>query len=139
MYKPRRILIDPKAKSAKRGEPAFIARPKGQPVYYGFPIVAGLDYKGFRLGLITEPEIAEDGEDGDAFIIAADNSRCGITYEVTGDFAVSEMLPPDEDRWGCYNVRLVYTMSTLAGQVANLQDMVDALEPAWKKWCNRAH
>jgi hypothetical protein len=35
----RPLAIDSAAQSARPGEPAFIARPEGAPVYYGFPIL----------------------------------------------------------------------------------------------------
>ena len=34
------VALNPFAKSASRTEPAFIARPAGAPVYYGFQILS---------------------------------------------------------------------------------------------------
>jgi hypothetical protein len=48
----RPLAIDPDAESARPGEPAFIARPEGAPVYYGFPILDDVEVDGFKLGMM---------------------------------------------------------------------------------------
>jgi hypothetical protein len=45
----RRLAIDEQAQSADPGLPAFLARPQGAPVYYGFPVLDGAEADGFRL------------------------------------------------------------------------------------------
>ena len=71
----RRITIDPNAPSAKPGEPAFVARPVGSPVYHGFVIVAETCTDGWCLGSITEFEDPDGCDGGDAFVVAPDGSR----------------------------------------------------------------
>jgi hypothetical protein len=75
------LRFDPDAESASADEPAFIARPPGAPVYYGFPILDDVEVDGFRLGMISDWE-AEPSDYGDAFIVAPDDSRCGLVWEV---------------------------------------------------------
>lgn len=74
------LAVDPDAVSAQPGVAAFIARPKGQPVYYGFPILEDVEVEGFRLGMITDWE-REPSSYGDAFVVAPDGSRAGIIWE----------------------------------------------------------
>jgi hypothetical protein len=71
--KGRPIAIDPDAISSRPGEPAFIAPPKGAPVYYGFPILDDVEVDGFRLGKISDFETESMGA-GDSFVVAPDDS-----------------------------------------------------------------
>jgi len=47
------LAIDATAQSASPTEPAFIARPEGAPVYYGFVVLDDVAVDGFTLGKIT--------------------------------------------------------------------------------------
>ena len=60
----RPIALDPLADSASRTEPAFIARPEGAPVYYGFQILSDVVVDGFTFGKISdfEAEACVEGE-----------------------------------------------------------------------------
>jgi hypothetical protein len=51
--KGRPLAIDATARSASPTEPAFIARPDGAPVYYGFVVLDDVNVDGFTLGKIT--------------------------------------------------------------------------------------
>ena len=72
--KGRPLAIDPGAPSASATQPAFVARPKGAPVYHGFVVLEDVNVDGFTLGAITDFE-AEPTDTGDAFVIAPDGSR----------------------------------------------------------------
>ena len=72
--KERPLAIDATAQSASPTEPAFIARPKGAPVYYGFVVLDDGTVDGFTLGKITDFE-AEPCDEGEAFVIAPDGNR----------------------------------------------------------------
>jgi hypothetical protein len=52
--KGRPLAIDATARSASPTEPAFIARPDGAPVYYGFVVLDDINVDGFTLGKITD-------------------------------------------------------------------------------------
>src|SRR6266478_6590839 len=78
----RQIAFDPSAESTSPTEPGFIARPKGAPVYHGFQILSDVVVQGFTLGKITDFE-SEQSNEGDCFVIAPDNSRCGLVWEVS--------------------------------------------------------
>ena len=79
--KGRPLAIDATAQSASPTEPAFIARPEGAPVYYGFVVLHDVTVDGFTLGKITDFE-AEPCDEGDAFVIAPDGGRAGLGWEV---------------------------------------------------------
>ncbi|MEZ5988957.1 MAG: hypothetical protein R3F30_07495 [Planctomycetota bacterium] len=100
---PRRLLYDGGARSGRRGEPAFLARPEGAPIYHGFPLVDGCDIDGWRLGAITDYVDPAGCDWGDGFVVAPDGSRAGLVWKV-GDAPLRELLPPDEERWGVYAV-----------------------------------
>ena len=53
--KSKPVAIDPNAISASPTEPAFVARPKGAPAYYGFAVLGDVSVEGFTFGAITDP------------------------------------------------------------------------------------
>ncbi len=91
--------------------PAFLARPPGAPVYHGFPVIAGAQAGGFRLGMITD-FLSEPAAEGDAYVIAPDGSRAGLVWQSGCDPYFEEVLPPGETRWGVWAVGLPLPMTT---------------------------
>jgi hypothetical protein len=73
----RPLAVDPNATSSSSTEPAFIAKPAGAPVYRGFQVLEDVVVEGFTFGKITDFE-AEPCQEGDAFVVAPDNSRVGL-------------------------------------------------------------
>jgi hypothetical protein len=71
------IALDPDAKSADPGLPAFLARPEGAPLYHGFPVVEGVEVEGFRIGMLTD--FASSPDEGDTYVITPDGSRGGLS------------------------------------------------------------
>lgn len=104
--KGRPLAIDPNAESASRTEPAFIARPQGAPVYHGFRVLEDVVVEGFTFGKITDFE-AEPCEEGDAFVVAPDNSRAGLVWEVADKVSVTEISPLEPGRWGVGQFRFL--------------------------------
>jgi hypothetical protein len=129
------LRIDPDAKSASEDEPAFIARPPGAPVYYGFPILDDVEVDGFKLGMISDWE-AEPADYGDAFIVAPDDSRCGLVWEVGHGAYVDTAEPAhvDESRWGVWNVGFPHAMDTRENARRNLRYVLAQLRPKWEEW-----
>lgn len=97
--KGRPLAIDVHARSASRAEPAFIAKPEGAPVYHGFQVLEDVVVDDFQFGKITDFE-AEPSEEGDAFVVAPDNSRAGLVWEVADKVSVSQIRPVEPGRWG---------------------------------------
>jgi hypothetical protein len=91
--KGRPLALDPLGKSASQTEPAFIARPAGAPVYYGFEVLRDVVAGGFTFGKITDFEI-ETCNEGDAFVVAPDNSRAGLVWQVSDKSYFEEIAPP---------------------------------------------
>ncbi len=112
----KRILTDATARSASSDLPAFLARPKEAPVYYGFPIIEESSTDRWRFGAISAFTDDPAGcTSGDGFVVAPDGSRAGIVWEV-GNFETHEICAPDTDRWGVYSVafpRAVRSVSDL--------------------------
>lgn len=104
------IAVDLNADSAEANVPAFVARPPGAPVYHGFAVLQDVVVDGFTYGAITDFE-AEPCSEGDGFVVAPDNSRAGLVWEVgTGDTLV-EVVPADDNRWGVWAVRFPHPMT----------------------------
>src|SRR5438445_2771938 len=76
------VAIDRSAISASPTEPAFVAPPKGAPVYHGFVVLDDVSVEGFTFGAITDFE-AEPCDVGDAFVVAPDGSRAGLVWKVS--------------------------------------------------------
>jgi hypothetical protein len=99
--KSRPLKLDASSSSASPDLPAFLARPKGAPVYHGFPIIPETMTEGWCFGAITEYASAAGCDSGDAFVVAPDGSRAGLVWEV-GEGEPSEICAPNDTRWGVY-------------------------------------
>jgi hypothetical protein len=108
------MLIDKEARTSGKEHPGM-NRPPGSPVYYGFPIVNETLTDGWRLGSVTAFEDPLGCTHGDAFVVAPDGTRAGITWEV-GTAALKEVVPPDAERWGVYAV-------SFPSSVHNVEDL----------------
>ena len=95
------MAIDEGAQGASPAVPGFLAKPSGAPVYHGFRILGDVVVDGFTLGAITDFE-AEPCDEGDAFVVAPDNSRAGLVWEVATGEAFAEICPMEENRWGVW-------------------------------------
>jgi hypothetical protein len=127
------LVLDPNAKSASTTEPAFIARPVGAPVYHGFAVLEDVTFEGFTLGIITSFE-AELTEEGDAFVIAPDNSRCGLVWEIGLESRIEEIIAPEPQRWGVYSVVFTHPMRNRDDARVNLRWLVPQLRGKWEQW-----
>jgi hypothetical protein len=125
------IAVDPSAASADASLPAFIARPDDAPVYHGFQVFDGVEVDGFRLGTISAP-----GPDdyGDAFIIAPDNSRAGLVWEVGDGHEALEVCPFEPTRWGVWAVEVPQPMASAEAARLNLEALVPRLRSKWEAW-----
>jgi hypothetical protein len=101
----RLLAIDPNALRASPTEPAFVAKPQGARAYHGFQILSDVVVEGFTLGKITDFE-AESVETGDAFVVAPDNSRAGLVWEISGETYFEEVMGAVPHRWGVWAVSL---------------------------------
>ena len=101
--KRRPIMLDTAAVSKDPDLPAFLAKPEGAPVYYGFPIVPESMTDGWCLGVITDYLDLEGCDSGDAYVVAPDGWRAGLVWDV-GEGDVRQISPPDDQRWGVYQI-----------------------------------
>jgi hypothetical protein len=119
----RPLAIDATGKRASPTEPAFIARPDGAPVYYGFVTLDDVNVDGFTLGKITDFE-AEPCDEGDAFVIAPDGSRAGLVWEVYEPQYFQEVSPIETDRWGVWDVGFRLPMNSRENARRNLESII---------------
>jgi hypothetical protein len=130
------IAVDLNAESAEENVPAFVARPPGAPVYHGFDVLQDVVLDGFRYGAITDVE-AEPCSEGDGFVVAPDNSRAGLVWEVgTGD-TLREVVPPDDNRWGVWGVWFPHPMTNRENARLNLECVLPLLKEKWEHWRSR--
>jgi hypothetical protein len=127
------VAIDPNAISASPTEPAFVAPPKGAPVYHGFVVLEDVSVEGFTFGAITDFE-AEACDAGDAFVVAPDGSRAGLVWEVSPTDHIEEVLPFERDRWGVWAVSFPYPMVNRANARKNLVAVLPELKARWEQW-----
>jgi hypothetical protein len=131
----RPVAVDGTAKSANKDLPAFLARPSDAPVYHGFQLLDDVVVDGFTLGLITDFE--QGGTAGDAFVVAPDNSRAGLVWEVSDDQVIEELCPIENDRWGVWAVSFPREMSGREDARVNLRAILPRLKPKWEEWRER--
>ena len=127
------LAVDLKAKSASPTEPAFVARPEGAPVYYGFVVLEDVSVEGFTFGAITDFE-AEPCDAGDAFIVAPDGSRAGLVWEVSTKRYVEEVCPFEQGRWGVWAVSFPHPMSDRDNARKNLAAVLPNVKARWEDW-----
>lgn len=127
------LAVDRNATSASQTEPAFIAPPKGAPAYYGFAVLADVSAEGFTFGAITDFE-TEPTDTGDAFIIAPDDSRAGLVWEVSATTYFEEVLPFEPERWGVWAVSFPYPMDNRESARKNLTAVLPELKTRWEEW-----
>ena len=129
--KGRPLVTDPNAKSGKAGEPAFIARPPGAPVYHGFAVLEESITDGWRYGAITAFEGVDKEEAGDGFVIAPDGSRAGVVWSTdVPEFEV--IMPPDTNRWGVYSVRFPKPVSSKQDLIDNFRAVLPLLKKQYE-------
>jgi hypothetical protein len=129
----RPLATDATAESTSESLPGFLAKPPQAPVYHGFRVLQDVVVDGFTLGAITDFE-AEPTAEGDAFVIAPDNSRAGLVWEVSDTRSFEPILAEAEDRWGVWAVSFPFPMINRENARANLAAVLPLLKPKWEAW-----
>jgi hypothetical protein len=127
------LAVDQSAASASQIEPGFIARPPGAPVYHGFQILNDVTANGFTFGKITDFDAAPSLH-GDAFVIAPDNSRAGLVWEVSDKPYFQEVCPLEPGRWGVWGVTFPHAMESHDNVRRNLESILPELKKRWEEW-----
>jgi len=133
--KPRPLCVDPDAKSADGDLPAFMARPEGEPVYYGFVILDDVEVDRFKLGMITDFESSP--RDGDAFVVAPDDTRAGLVWDVGEYQGLEEVCPIEAGRWGVWGVSFPEPMEDKQAMTRNLAFILPDLKEKYKIWLRK--
>jgi hypothetical protein len=121
------LAVDHDAASASQIEPGFIARPPGAPVYHGFQILNDVTADGFTFGKITDFDAAPSLH-GDAFVIAPDNSRAGLVWQICDKPYFREIRSLEPVRWGVWDVSFPHAMDSHANVRRNLQSILPELK-----------
>ena len=133
----RPLATDATAASTSQSLPGFLAKPLGAPVYHGFRVLNDVVVDGFTLGVITDFE-AEQTSEGDAFVIAPDDSRAGLVWEVSDGASIAMIQAETDDRWGVWAVRFPFPMTTRENARRNLAAIVPLLRTKWEIWQRRS-
>ena len=131
--KGRPLATDPAAVSKSPTEPAFISPPEETPVYHGFPVLQDVAIDGFTLEKITDFE-TEASAEGDAFVIAPDNSRAGLVWEVSKNNNFREVRESESGRWGVWEVSFPHPMNSRDNARKNLEFILPSLKQKWEEW-----
>lgn len=127
------IRVDPAAESASQSLPAFLSRPEGAPAYHGFQLTE-IEVDGFKLGAISD--YVGEGY-GDGFVVAPDGSRAGLVWQVASEEVFSEACPPDEARWGVWEVSFPAVMRSEEDVRRSFNAVVPRLREKWDAWRDR--
>ena len=125
--KSRLLRLDERAESASSHLPAFLARPENAPIYHGFPVVEETRTDGWCFGAITEFEDPNGCDSGDGFVIAPDDSRAGLVWDV-GKEEISQIAPPEPGRWGVYQIWFPKPVFITADLVENFRAVLPKLQ-----------
>jgi hypothetical protein len=129
--KGRAIAVDAGARSADPSLPGFLARPDDAPVYHGFTVLDDVEVDGFKLGVITEIGPEQD-DAGDAFVVAPDNSRAGLVWELVDEPYLEQVTAAEPTRWGVWGVGFTRPMRTHSDARENLAAVVPELRRRWE-------
>jgi hypothetical protein len=88
---------------------------------------------GFIFGKITDFEIETCGE-GDAFVVAPDNSRAGLVWEISDKPYFQEISAPEAARWGVWGVNFPNAMTSRENVRKNLESILPELKKRWEEW-----
>jgi hypothetical protein len=72
--------------------------------------------------------------DGDAFVVAPDNSRCGLVWDVGGSPPFEEVRAPESSRWGVWGVSFEWPMTSKENACKNLGAVLPLLKVRWMAW-----
>lgn len=126
------LALDRDAVSADPDNVAFIARPKGAPVYHGFTVVPDVTVDGFVLGLISD-SFASPSDWGDAFVIAPDGRRAGLVWSIEGGRYFNVLLPPDATRFGVFGVGTEHAPTSTENARLFLQEILPRIRQEWER------
>jgi len=126
------IKQDVSALSADPALPAFLAPPEGAPVYCGFPLIEETRTDGWCFGTITEFEDPDGCTSGDGYVEAPNGSRAGIVWS-TDVHDTLELLPPDEDRWGVYELTFPQPVKTVEDLAYCFRYVLPELQTRYEK------
>ncbi|MEY2854247.1 MAG: hypothetical protein RL030_1379 [Pseudomonadota bacterium] len=98
-------------------------------MYLGFLVVPETYTDGWCLGVISDDEDPDGVTSGDAYVVAPDGSSAGVVWEV-GDEPMSQILPPDSDRWGIYAVSFPHPVRNVEDLVSAFRSVLPALKEA---------
>jgi len=104
-----------------------VAKPKGAPVYHGFPVVEESETEGWKYGAITAFEGVGVANQGDGFVIAPDGSRAGIVWNTYGS-DITVVCAPEKGRWGVYGVRFPNAVSSRQDLIQNFRAVLPRLK-----------
>src|SRR6516162_6237128 len=119
-------------KDSSRTQPAFGAKPRGAPIHHGFPSLS-IVVEGFTFGKISDFD-AEPCTEGDAFVVAPDNSRAGLVWEVSGNSYFQEVCPADSNRWGVWPASFPHPMTNHENVRRNFEHILPQLKRRWQEW-----
>jgi hypothetical protein len=100
---------------------------------YRFQVVDEISADRFRFGKITDFE-AEPCDYGDAFVIAPDDSRAGLVWEVSDKSYFQEIYPVGPHRWGVWGVSFPHAKTTRENARRNLESILPELKKRWEAW-----
>jgi len=128
------LVLDSKVGSDRSGRPAFLSRPPGAPVYYGFPLIEETRTEDWCYGAITDfldRDRPEGCTFGDGYVQAPDGSRAGLVWAV-GTYESKELLKPDPERWGVYEVAFPRPIHTIEDLVYNFRHLLPWLQRVYE-------
>lgn len=70
-------------------------------------------------------------------MVAPDNSRAGLVWEIFTPTYFREISPPEEGRWGVWAVAFADPMNTHDEACRNLASILPELHVRWEAW--RSH
>jgi len=96
-------------------------------------VLSDVAVEGFTLGAITDFE-TQGSIEGDGFVVAPDDSRAGLVWQISNEQKLEEICPMTVDRWGVWEVSFPFEMTSRDNARMNLEAILPKLKPKWEQW-----
>ena len=94
------------------GTQTLLTDPYELSIFHGYPVITATECEGWYFGAISDLVEFKNFDSGDGYVIAPDGSRAELLWQI-GKGDITQVLPPDEQRWGAYAVWFPKSIRTL--------------------------
>lgn len=101
-------------------------------IYHGYPVISATACNGWYFGALSDSETgAILDTSGDGYVVAPDGSRADLLWQI-GFGDLTQVLPPDAERWGVYAVWFPKPITTVEDLVFGFRFALPDLQKIYR-------